>query len=154
MSLLNINSFTQGHNVVSTGLLHRPLSCPHSLHKRRDRYWHREPCFRWSSHGDPPPLLQVISTKAVLTHPQGLVGMYGEVLKFVPRHCSLLLEITTPTYRRTEPNEGECDHGPSISGFDFVVNSVWPEVVALVDEKASVIFAPGNPDSFHKVQSL
>ena len=86
---------------------------------------------------------QVISTKAVLLHPQGLAGMYSEVLKFVPEYCSLLL--------------GACqEHGapPTGSGFGFIVNAVWPEVVAMIDEKAAVIFAPGNPDTFHKVDLL
>ncbi len=46
------------------------------------------------------------------------------------------------------------EHDPrlNIGGFDFVVNAVWPEIVALLDEKTSLIFAPGNPDSFHKVR--
>ena len=84
---------------------------------------------------------QVISTKAVLLHPQGLAGMYTEVLKFVPEYCSLLLGAWQ-------------EHGtpPTGSGFDFIVNAVWPEVVAMIDEKAAVIFAPGNPDTFHKVK--
>ena len=66
--------------------------------------------------------------------------MYTEVLKFVPEYCSLLLGAWQ-------------EHGtpPTGSGFDFVVNAVWPEVVAVIDEKAAVIFAPGNPDTFHKV---
>ena len=67
--------------------------------------------------------------------------MYTEVLKFVPEYCSLLLG----TWQ---------EHGtpPTGSGFDFIVNAVWPEVVAMIDEKAAVIFAPGNPDTFHKVK--
>ena len=79
--------------------------------------------------------------KAVLTRPQGLSEMYSEVLRFIPKHCSLLLEIT----------QHKADQG--VSGFDFVVNAVWPEVVSLIDAKASVVFAPGNPDSFHKVDT-
>lgn len=97
----------------------------------------------------------MISTKAVLSSPQGLSGMYSEVLKFVPRHCSLLLELTTPSHRSAGKEAGseaeEHDPRPNISGFDFIVNAVWPEIVALLDEKTSVIFAPGNPESFHKV---
>ena len=66
--------------------------------------------------------------------------MYTEVLKFVPEYCSLLLGVWQ-------------EHGtpPTGSGFDFIVNAVWPEIVAVIDEKAAVIFAPGNPDTFHKV---
>lgn len=83
----------------------------------------------------------MVSPKALLTHPQGLSGVYGEVLQFIPRHCSLLLEIT----------QARGDQTAGVTGFDFLVNAVWPEIVATVDTKASVIFAPGNPDTFHKV---
>ena len=89
---------------------------------------------------------QVISTKSVLMHPQGLAGMYAEVLKFIPKHCSLLLGGATTWQEHGAP--------PTSGGFDFIVNAVWPEVVSLIDEKASVIFAPGNPETFHKVQQF
>ena len=61
-----------------------------------------------------------------------------EVLQFVPKHCSLLLEITST--------------GHGLSGYDFVVSAVWPTIVTVLEEKASVIFAPGNPDTFHRVR--
>ena len=38
------------------------------------------------------------------------------------------------------------------NGFDFLVNAVWPEIVATLEEKASIIFAPGNPNTFHRVR--
>ena len=73
----------------------------------------------------------------------GLSEIYSEILNFFPKQCSLLLELT---HSRA--------HGqaPKVSGFNFLVNAVWPEVVAVIDEKISVIFAPGNPDTFHKVR--
>lgn len=80
----------------------------------------------------------MISTKALLTHPQGLSGLLAEVLQFIPQQCSLLLEVTTSGVA-------------GVRGYDFLVNAVWPVVVDVIDRKASVIFAPGNPDTFHKV---
>jgi len=38
-----------------------------------------------------------------------------------------------------------------ISGYDFVVNSVWPEVVGNLEARMNSIFAPGNPNIFHEV---
>jgi len=38
-----------------------------------------------------------------------------------------------------------------VSGYDFVVNAVWPEVVVNIEGKTPSIFAPGNPDVFHEV---
>lgn len=82
--------------------------------------------------------MQVISTKALLTHPQGLSGLLAEVLEFIPQHCPLLLEVTTSGVS-------------GVTGYDFLVNAVWPVVANVIDKKASVVFAPGNPDTFHKV---
>ena len=81
---------------------------------------------------------QVISTKALLTHPQGLSGLLAEVLEFLPRHCSLLIEVTTSGVG-------------GVNGYDFLVNAFWPVFVDVIDKKAAVVFAPGNPDTFHKV---
>ena len=38
-----------------------------------------------------------------------------------------------------------------VRGYDFLVNSVWPEVVSNIEARTSSIFAPGNPDIFHAV---
>lgn len=38
-----------------------------------------------------------------------------------------------------------------LKGYDFMVNSVWPEVVELLETRATSVFAPGNPDKFYKV---
>ena len=82
----------------------------------------------------------MISTKALLTDPQGLSGLLAKVLQFVPQQCSLLLEVTTSGVA-------------GVHGYDFLVNAVWPVIVDVIDRKASVIFAPGNPDTFHQVSS-
>ena len=100
----------------------------------------------------------MVSAKSLLTHSGGLRGLYGDILSFIPDHCSLLLEIT-----RGPLPSGHCAAGAAsggalsgssavmVKGFDFLVNSIWPEIVAVLEKKVSVIFAPGNPDTFHKV---
>ena len=39
----------------------------------------------------------------------------------------------------------------SIKGYNFIVNSVWPEIASAVQNNLTSIFAPGDPDAFHKV---
>lgn len=38
-----------------------------------------------------------------------------------------------------------------VKGFNFLVNSYWPEVEQRIEDYLPIIFAPGNPESFHKV---
>ena len=86
----------------------------------------------------------MITTKALLAHPQGLAGLYGDVLAHISEKCSLLLVITQET-----------SHGAAVvRGYDFLVNSVWPQLVSLLEVKVSVIFAQGNPEAFHKASLM
>lgn len=41
----------------------------------------------------------------------------------------------------------------SVKGFSFIVNSYWPEVEQRIEDYLPIIFAPGNPELFHKVNS-
>ncbi|XP_064402845.1 conserved oligomeric Golgi complex subunit 2-like isoform X2 [Halichondria panicea] len=86
-----------------------------------------------------PYIDKLVTTKNLISHAQGLGGLYADILTFVPKACSLLVSITSG---------GSSDN--SVKGFDFLVNSVWPEMVSLIERKISVIFAPGNPDTFHQ----
>ena len=43
--------------------------------------------------------------------------------------------------------------GASVRGIDFLVNAVWPEVVRLIEQQASALYAVGNPDVFHVVSA-
>ena len=88
---------------------------------------------------------QTITLKALMPESTGLSGIYSAILDFFPKQCSLLREFTHP-----RPRSG-ASQPPRVPGFDFLVNAVWPEVVAVLEERVSVIFAPGNPNSFHKV---
>ena len=38
-----------------------------------------------------------------------------------------------------------------VRGYDFTVNAVFPEIVKGLETRTASIFAPGNPESFHKV---
>lgn len=87
-----------------------------------------------------------MTAKSLLTHAAGLPGLYEDILNFIPECCSLLLEIT-----QEQQSAANAAGEVTLRGFDFLVNSVWPEVVAVLEKKVSVIFAPGNPDTFHKV---
>lgn len=69
--------------------------------------------------------------------------VYAEVLNFVPLHCqSLLRAVSHVQHDHTHSNQ---------QGYDFLVNAVFPEIVRTIEEQLSVIFAPGNPDMFYKV---
>ena len=41
-----------------------------------------------------------------------------------------------------------------VRGYDFLVNAVWPEIVSNIEARTHSIFAPGNPDVFHKVSGF
>lgn len=40
---------------------------------------------------------------------------------------------------------------PIVKGFDFLVNSFWPEVEQRLELHLPLIYAPGNPEMFYQV---
>lgn len=42
------------------------------------------------------------------------------------------------------------EKGTIVPGYDFLVNSVWPEIVRGLEEKLPSLFNPGDPDAFHQ----
>ena len=40
---------------------------------------------------------------------------------------------------------------PTVKGFDFLVNSFWPEVEERLELHLPSIYAPGNPEMFYQV---
>ncbi|XP_034252790.1 conserved oligomeric Golgi complex subunit 2 [Thrips palmi] len=82
-------------------------------------------------------LHHVISEASLQSNPQGLKGVYREILSFIDNHMKDLLEFTS---HRERP--------PAVSGFFFLVNSYWPEVEQRLELHMPSIFAPGNPDNF------
>ena len=82
---------------------------------------------------------------------KGLDGVYKMVLDFIPRHCSLLLDITSlPSLALISHAVLDFNDEP-VAGFDFLVNAVWPEVVSRLETQLQSIFAVGDPQAFHKV---
>ncbi|ESO93530.1 hypothetical protein LOTGIDRAFT_232605 [Lottia gigantea] len=70
----------------------------------------------------------------------GLEGMIKKILEFIPKHCKILKDVTS----------GVSGTGEIVRGYDFLVNSVWPEIVGNLEARTPTIFAPGNPDTFHE----
>lgn len=89
-----------------------------------------------------PYVDEVIVEQFVKSHPNGLQLMYNKLLEFVPHHCRLLREVTGGAV--------SSEKGTIIPGYDFLVNSVWPEIVRGLEEKLPSLFNPGNPDAFHE----
>nr|XP_020725479.1 conserved oligomeric Golgi complex subunit 2 isoform X2 [Odocoileus virginianus texanus] len=46
------------------------------------------------------------------------------------------------------------EKGNTVPGYDFLVNSVWPEIVRGLEEKLPSLFNPGNPDAFHQKYTI
>lgn len=69
----------------------------------------------------------------------GLEATFQKVLDFIPLHCEKLLLVSSIT-KSTDV----------VQGYDFLVNSVWPEVVICLESRTPSIFAPGDPDVFHE----
>nr|XP_012419374.1 PREDICTED: conserved oligomeric Golgi complex subunit 2 isoform X2 [Odobenus rosmarus divergens] len=93
-----------------------------------------------------PYMDEVIVEHIVESHPNGLQIMYDKLLEFVPHHCRLLREVTGGTI--------SSEKGNTVPGYDFLVNSVWPEIVRGLEEKLPSLFNPGNPDAFHEKYTL
>ncbi|XP_077351310.1 conserved oligomeric Golgi complex subunit 2 isoform X2 [Festucalex cinctus] len=89
-----------------------------------------------------PFMDQVIVEEAVKSSPNGLQVMYSRLLEFVPHHCRLLREVTGGAI--------SSDKADIVPGYDFLVKSVWPEMVKGIEERLSYLFNPGNPDVFYE----
>ncbi|EDO48495.1 predicted protein, partial [Nematostella vectensis] len=96
------------------------------------------------------PYMNEVCSQAFLSDPEnGLREIYTKILEFIPKYCSNMLHITSGGFSSEETgphSEGRA----AIRGFDFMVNSIWPEAVHLIETRLSSVFAPGNPDAFHK----
>ncbi|XP_069811655.1 conserved oligomeric Golgi complex subunit 2 isoform X2 [Dendropsophus ebraccatus] len=88
----------------------------------------------------------VIVEKYVQSHPNGLQVMYNKLLEFVPHHCRLLREVTGGAI--------SSEKADMVPGYDFLVNSVWPEIARGLEERLPSLYNPGNPDIFHQKYSI
>lgn len=93
-----------------------------------------------------PNIEEVIVEQFVQSHPNGLQLMYTKLLEFVPQHCRLLREVTGGSI--------SSDKADIVPGYDFLVNSVWPEMVHGLEERLPSLFSPGNPDVFHEKYTI
>ncbi|GCC31744.1 hypothetical protein chiPu_0010205 [Chiloscyllium punctatum] len=89
-----------------------------------------------------PYVEEVVDEQYVQSGTTGLREMYGKLLDFIPNHCRLLQDVTGGAVIG--------DKAEVIPGYDFTVNSVWPEMVRGLEEKVPSLFNPGNPDMFHE----
>ncbi|XP_011505049.1 PREDICTED: conserved oligomeric Golgi complex subunit 2 [Ceratosolen solmsi marchali] len=85
-----------------------------------------------------PAVENIISEYSFQNDPLGLNGTYKKLEQILDSTLSELLEITQKTNRI------------SVNGFNFLVNSYWPEVEQRIEDYLPIIFAPGNPELFHK----
>ncbi|XP_078504919.1 conserved oligomeric Golgi complex subunit 2 [Lissotriton helveticus] len=93
-----------------------------------------------------PYMDEVIVEQYVQSHPNGLQIMYDKLLDFVPHHCRLLREVTGGAI--------SSEKADIVPGYDFLVNSVWPEIVRGIEGKLLSLFNPGNPDIFHEKYTI
>ncbi|KAB0404790.1 hypothetical protein E2I00_018220, partial [Balaenoptera physalus] len=93
-----------------------------------------------------PYVDEVIVEQIADARPSDLQLMYSKLLEFVPRHCRLLREVTG--------GATSSEKGSTVPGYDFLVNSVWPEIVRGLEEKLPSLFNPGNPDAFHQKYTI
>lgn len=89
-----------------------------------------------------PYMHPIVSEVSLQNCPQGLDGIYTQILAIVDEKMKQLLALT----------EGRA---PTIStvhvkGFDFLINSFWTEVEHRLETHMASIFAPGNPDAFYQ----
>ncbi|XP_041922047.1 conserved oligomeric Golgi complex subunit 2 [Alosa sapidissima] len=89
-----------------------------------------------------PYMDEIISEQFVKSSPSGLQMMYTKLLEFVPHRCRLLREVTGGAI--------SSDKADIVPGYDFLVNSVWPEMIKAVEERLPFLFNPGNPDVFYE----
>lgn len=97
-----------------------------------------------------PYLEPIITEQFVTNDPLGLQGMFHRVLRVIPEKLSQLLLLTSGS-RKAKSSSGQSE-----KDFDFLVNSLWPEIVETIEENIPFIFSAGNPDKFfvHYTSSL
>ncbi|XP_010887016.2 conserved oligomeric Golgi complex subunit 2 [Esox lucius] len=89
-----------------------------------------------------PYVDEVIVEMLAKSTPSGLQRMYTKLLEFVPHHCRLLREVTGMAL--------SSEKADIVPGYDFLVNSVWPEIIKGIEERICFLFNPGNPDTFYE----
>ncbi|XP_029642669.1 conserved oligomeric Golgi complex subunit 2 [Octopus sinensis] len=130
-------SFLEGLDNNNVDILRQCLRTYALIDKIKDA----EALFR--KHVARPFMEEVITEDFLRTSHQGLKGMYIKILEFVPKHCHILKDITSSS-----------TSGDVVRGYDFIVNSVLPEIVCNIEARTPSIFAPGNPNLFHEKYTI
>lgn len=87
-----------------------------------------------------PYMHPIISEVALQNAPQGLNGIYNQIIQFLNDRMRQLILLTQPN-----------DKSPAtVQGFDFIINGFWSEIEKRIETHMTSIFAPGNPDSFYQ----
>ncbi|XP_001849724.2 conserved oligomeric Golgi complex subunit 2 [Culex quinquefasciatus] len=83
-----------------------------------------------------PYMGRVVSESGLQNSPQGLTGIYNQILDFISLNMKNLLALTKKNGK--------------VKGYNFIVHSFWTEVERRMETNMSSIFAPGNPESFYQ----
>lgn len=87
---------------------------------------------------------QIIQEQNNELSPSHLKSFFDKVLEAVAQYIKSLCNVTS----------GRCEvlgnQYRGIAGYDFMVNSVWPEIVLMIENNLANMFSPANPDLFHK----
>lgn len=86
-----------------------------------------------------------------------LVHLYNQILRFIERDMSQVMEIAETVVAKLVPG-AQTEGGPSSSSkrqdnnrFQIMANIIWPELAhAIMDEIGGTVFAAGRPDDFRK----
>lgn len=90
-----------------------------------------------------PYMQQILQEQQSDVSQSGIESFFAKIIDFIPNYCRVLCDITAG--RMSKVNEIY----RGIAGYDFVVNSVWPEVVHTIENGLKAIYSPGYPDIFH-----
>lgn len=82
-----------------------------------------------------PSLNNIISEQSLQNHPNGLTGIYKQIMELCSVKLGLLLKLQKEN---------------SNLGYKFAINSFWNELERRLETNMASIFAPGNPDMFYQ----
>lgn len=80
---------------------------------------------------------RIISDRNLQTYPDGLTGVYNEILNFVSLKMKSLLNLTRGKSMK-------------IKGYNFLFNSFWSAIEERLELNLSSIFAPAIPEDFYQ----
>ncbi|XP_046848416.1 conserved oligomeric Golgi complex subunit 2-like [Xenia sp. Carnegie-2017] len=96
------------------------------------------------------PYMKIINEQSLKANGNGLLGMYKDILAFIPNYCGKLIDITLGKTLSAHDVLNVNESMQSITGYNFIINSVWPEISSALQNNLTSIFAAGDPVIFHK----